>query len=615
MRVLLLSENKKELTGVLKGLQERCKEEIAVKALPDPHEAESLLKGYEFDLFLVDLDLQALDERDKLSGLLISSSGMPAIITGSRNLPPEEALALGADDYILKSDLSPALLENSIRHIHKHKKMEKKLRDKEEQIVLTARHSPVLILKQDKDLRYTWSNNSFLGYSAEELKGKTDMELLPAEDALILQAIKKQVMESSIKTRKIVKTKAKGRDYYYDIGIEPDYDKHGTTKGVVSTALDITDKKSVEREFLRAKSLLEKMFASLNEAVFVSERSTGRIIACNPVVEKIFGYKPNEVIGKSPEFLFHSLEHYENLKRTRELQLERNNVFRTEYQMKRKDGTAIDTEHTTNLLKKSKGWDEVLITIVSDITERKRNERALISAKEKAEKSDRLKTEFLAQISHEIRTPVNTILTYSSLMKEESDLRNDDEMKKYFKIVEKAGKRLFRTVDLIVNMSEIQTGNYELYPRELDLYYDVMLSLFVEFRKYALDKGIEIELVKNTSEMKVVADEYSISQVFRSLIDNAVKYTDRGKISIKIGKDGGERLAVSVEDTGIGISESYLPRLFEPFSQEDQSYTRSYQGNGLGLALAKKYAELNNAAIEVKSTKGSGTVFRVVFQK
>lgn len=615
MKVLLLSGNEKELAGIFNGVRERFREEIALKSAPDPAGAMGLLKVYGFDLFIVDLDVRALEDKDALSSLFISAAGMPVIALGSRNLSHEETLSLGADDYLLKSDLCPALLEHSIKDVQKLRKMERKLKEKEEQIVLTSQHSPVLILKQDRTLRYTWSNGSFLGYPSEEIKGKTDTELLPAEDALVLMAIKKQVIESSIKTRKIVKTKAKSRDYYYDIGIEPDYDAHGNIKGVVSTALDITDKKSVEREFLRAKSLLEKMFANLNEAVFVIDRSKRKIIACNPVVEKIFGYRPNEVIGKTPEFLFPSVEHYENIKTLGGPVLEKKNVLRIEYQMKRKDGTIIDTDHTINLLRKSKGWDEVLITIISDITERKRTERALINAKEKAEKSDRMKTEFLAQISHEIRTPVNTILTYSAFLKEELDLRDDDELRKNFKIIEKAGKRLFRTVDLIVNMSELQTGTYELFPKELDLYDDLLLNLFVEFRKYASDKGVEMQFVNYTSDSKIIADEYSISQVFRSLIDNAVKYTDHGRIRILLERDEEDRIIVSVEDTGIGISEEYLPRLFEPFSQEDQSYTRSYQGNGLGLALAKKYAELNKAVIEVKSIKGSGSVFRVVFDR
>ncbi|MCU7496476.1 MAG: PAS domain S-box protein [Ignavibacteria bacterium] len=613
MRILLLSGNEKDFAGLFREAKSRFREELALKYASASSGAVELLKEKVFDLFIIDLDLPGLENSETLSDLTTSATGMPVLFTGSRRFSFEEALPFEEDSYLVKQDLSPALIECYIRHALKLKEMERKLKEKEEQIALTVQHSPVLILKQDRDLRYTWTNNSFLGFHSEEVIGKTDKDLLPAEDALVLTAIKRQVLESAIKTRKIIRINAKDRAYYYDIGIEPDFDRQGLMKGIVSTALDITDKKSVEREFLRAKSLLENMFSSLNEAVFVSERSSGKIITCNPVVEKIFGYKPGEVTGKNPGFLFPSPEIYESMRAMENSLLGKKNLFRAECMMKRKDGTIIETENTINLLRKSKGWDEVLVTIVSDITERKRAERALIGAKERAENSDRLKTEFLAQMSHEIRTPVNTILTYSALLKEELDLREDDELRKNFKIIEKAGKRIFRTIDLILNMSELQTGNYELFPRELDVLDDILMDLYIEFKKYASGKGIEMQLEYSTTATKVMADEYSLSQVFRSIIDNAVKYTDRGSIKILVKKDTSGRLVVSVEDTGVGISESYLPRLFEAFSQEDQSYTRSYQGNGLGLALAKKYAELNKASIEVKSRKGSGSVFSVVF--
>lgn len=619
MRVLVLSGNPKEMAGSFKGLQERFSEELAVKYALKATDAAELLREIEFDLFILDADLAAVENsntdalRSSLSGIMTSMGGIPTVILGSGGISYDEAIELGADAYIAKSDLCPALLYHSIRQIQRLRLMEKKLQEKEEQILLTEQHSPVLILKQDKNLRYSWSSNSFLGYSAYEIKGKTDAELFPAEDALVLAAIKKQVIESSVKTRKIIRTRVKSKEYYYDISIEPEYDLYGNVTGVICTALDITDKKIVEREFQRAKSLLEKMFASLNEAVFVSEKSGGKIIACNPVVEKIFGYRTNEVIGKTPEFLFPSPEHYERLRTQGAPLLEKKSVFRTEFQMKRKDGAVIETEHTINLLKKSKGWDEVLITIISDITERKRTERALVYAKEKAERSDRIKTEFLAQMSHEVRTPINTILTYSGLLREEFDKKGDDELRKNFKIIENAGKRIIRTVDLILNMSELQTGTYELFPRELDICNDILLSLYVEFKKYAAGKGLRMQFYNNAPDTNVTADEYSTSQVFRSIIDNAVKYTDQGEIKIVLERDKENRLVVSVEDTGIGIAENYLQKIFEPFTQEDQSYTRSYQGNGLGLALAKKYAELNKAVIEVNSQKGSGSVFRVVF--
>ena len=115
---------------------------------------------------------------------------------------------------------------------------------------------------------------------------------------------------------------------------------------------------------------------------------------------------------------------------------------------------------------------------------------------------------------------------------------------------------------------------------------------------------------KNNS---IKCDEYSIHQIFSNLIDNAVKYTASGSVIIELRKDKDNKIEVEVKDTGIGISEDYLQNLFLPFSQEEQGYTRKFDGNGLGLALVKKYCELNNIGISVSSKKGTGTSFTLIF--
>ena len=114
--------------------------------------------------------------------------------------------------------------------------------------------------------------------------------------------------------------------------------------------------------------------------------------------------------------------------------------------------------------------------------------------------------------------------------------------------------------------------------------------------------------------MKIFADRYSAQQLFCNLIDNAVKYTPKnGEIEIRLHKSD-NNLLVDITDTGIGISNEYLPNLFTPFTQEEMGYTRKFDGNGLGLAIAKKYADLNNAMINVKSVKGKGSSFTVIFK-
>ncbi|MFA8343070.1 MAG: sensor histidine kinase, partial [Rhodothermaceae bacterium] len=249
-----------------------------------------------------------------------------------------------------------------------------------------------------------------------------------------------------------------------------------------------------------------------------------------------------------------------------------------------------------------------------DIKKRKRTEEELKHAKQKAEKSDKLKSEFLAQMSHEIRTPVSSLLSFSNLIKEETIDTLDPAIAESFDVIDNAGRRITRTIDLILNMSQIQTGSYEAKFQEFDLQQRVINNIYNEYRKIASDKGLDLKIKKAGTDTRLLADEYTVFQIINNLVDNAVKYTHSGNVEIRVKNISENKLNVEVEDTGIGISEEYLPNIFNEFSQEQQGYTRKYDGNGLGLALVKRYCEINNAEIKVESKKGVGTKFEVTFE-
>jgi signal transduction histidine kinase len=162
-------------------------------------------------------------------------------------------------------------------------------------------------------------------------------------------------------------------------------------------------------------------------------------------------------------------------------------------------------------------------------------------------------------------------------------------------------------------MSEIQVGTYEPAKLEIDIFQDVIKDILTEYKFTAKKKDVDLTLICLTENTKIIGDQYSISQIFVNLIDNAIKYTDKGFIKITIERDNENNLNVIIEDSGIGISQNYLSELFEPFSQEEQGYTRAYEGSGLGLALVKKYCEINNADISVESIKNVGTKFKLKF--
>ncbi len=239
----------------------------------------------------------------------------------------------------------------------------------------------------------------------------------------------------------------------------------------------------------------------------------------------------------------------------------------------------------------------------------------LVKAKEEAEKADKLKSLFLAQMSHEIRTPINSMVSLAAMLREDLEGKLEDDHELSLDLINKAGNRIVRTVDLLLNLSELQAGTYKPIIKKFNLCTDVLSKLILEYKKITNEKNLKLYVNVETENTNLVADLYTVNQIFAQLMDNSLKYTDKGEIKINVSRDNYDNLIVEVEDTGVGIAKDYLPHLFEPFSQEEMGYTRKYDGNGIGLSLVKNYCKFNNARIDVKSKKNKGTTFKITFLK
>jgi len=330
----------------------------------------------------------------------------------------------------------------------------------------------------------------------------------------------------------------------------------------------------------------------------------------NDAGAKLFGaMNPDELIGKQLEE-YGRTAFYEHAKsRITEFLSHPGELSFIEEKFVRYDGQVIDIEVTAIPI--TYDGEEAVQVMIRDITERKRQELELITAKERAEQSDRLKDAFIANISHEIRTPLNVILGYSSLIMAEMSDRIKAEELTFFESIERGGQRLMRTVEHILNISSIQAGTFELHPEPIDVN-DRVETLIMDLRSIAAEKGLTLTTLNEYPGALIIADRYCLDQALTNLIDNAIKFTNRGGVKVRTYRQD-RRVCIEVSDTGIGISAEYLPRVFNVFSQEIIGYTRPFEGLGLGLALTKRYIEFNQGSITVKSRKGVGTTFTLRF--
>jgi signal transduction histidine kinase len=220
---------------------------------------------------------------------------------------------------------------------------------------------------------------------------------------------------------------------------------------------------------------------------------------------------------------------------------------------------------------------------------------------------------FVANISHEIRTPLNVILGYNELIAEQLADAGIPDLASYLEAVQRAGCRLLRTVEEILDFSKIEAGALELDPVEIDLG-SCLQALVNEFRVLAESKGLELICELEAPQALIRFDQHCLASALANLLQNAIKFTERGIVVARLFRSATGNLKVEIRDSGVGIDESFMPRLFEPFAQEDSSYSRRFEGTGLGLVLTRKYLELNGAALHISSAKNAGTVCTIDFR-
>ena len=368
-------------------------------------------------------------------------------------------------------------------------------------------------------------------------------------------------------------------------------------------ALKLHEEKLINLESTQLNQKLSMALEQSPSHILITN-TEGIIEYVNTRFNEVTGYNINELIGKTPRILnsgYHNKEFYNVLWTT----IKSGQQWRGEFLNKRKDQSTFWEYASISPLKNSQGKITHYIAVKEDITLKKELEKEIIEARDRAERSDKLKEAFLQNISHEIRTPLNAIVGFSELLNEIG--LEPNQINEYTKIIKSSSLQLLSIVNDILTISRIQTGQEKVNSeptkinRILDnLLYDFQLNVQEKELKLNLFKGIE------DKEFEFIADEVKLTQILSNLIQNAIKFTNYGKIEFGYNIND-EYIQFFVKDTGIGISKELHDTIFDRFRQADFSISRNYGGTGLGLSISKSFIDLMKGEMWLESIVGEGT--------
>ncbi len=350
------------------------------------------------------------------------------------------------------------------------------------------------------------------------------------------------------------------------------------------------------------------MISNISDVISIMDEK-GTINYNSPNIERWFGWSPEDLIGKSVFEIVHPDDVVQIQKQFLSLIDKDKNEDTVEFKYKCKDGSYKIVELTASYIK----YDSIINGVLAnyrDITERKTNEKELIEAKTKADEANIAKSQFLANMSHDIRTPMNGVLGYLELL---ARTNLSSEQKDFIHEARTASERLIYLINDILDLSKVEAGKLEIekIPFNLIATVEDAISLLIP---QASEKNLELHtMIKLNVPNQVEGDSGRLRQIIINLVGNAIKFTEGGEITVLVEmvaeKDEIATISFQIKDTGIGMSEEVINKLFKPFMQADASTTRKHGGTGLGLAISNQLVRMMGGDINVESNPGMGSIF------
>jgi PAS domain S-box-containing protein len=517
---------------------------------------------------------------------------------------------------IVHSDDIP-LMQGVFTDVTEHEKMVDALKESEQRLSAIFESANIGIGILNKDGHYTMFNSWWmkqLGYNSDELYQLTNHDITHPEDLYETRQMISKLKTGEINNYRLEKrfVRKNGTVFWGDVAVSAIRETNGEIINVVGVINDITDRKDAELALKSSQVRQSAMIANISDVIVIIDKD-GIIQYKSPNIEKWFGWKPGELIGKSALYNLHE-EDISHVEVFFEKILNNKGLTDTvECRYMCKDGSFKWIEATATNCLNDPNIKGVLVNY-KDISER-RQALALEQEVSVARKSAEFKQKFLANMSHEIRTPLTGVLGMAEIL---TKTNLDIQQKDYLHTLVQSGENLREIINLILDYSKIEAGQVKpkMESFKLSELVDETEKLFYSLSQ----KDILWEAqLSDLLPVMVKSDKKKISQIIRNLLSNAVKFTNEGIIKLSVSPEDTDNkkdhllIRVEITDTGKGIPKKMQKRLFEPFYQVEDDDARTYEGTGLGLPICKELTALLGGQIGVISEAGQGSTFWFTF--
>lgn len=535
-------------------------------------------------------------------------------------------LMINAQRIAYENRLTQRRLRNDI---HGRERTEVELRESRHRLNTILDGVEAYIYIKDREYRYRYLNKrtcELLGRDCGELIGRSDEDLpagqVPAgnreRDRRVIEGGERVVHEDML-------CPAGSTEPIPLLSVKiPLRDERGRIYGLCGISTDTTPIKQAQADLQDYRDRLEEIVeARTQELANVNKELNGifeavpagvvllrhrEVVRCNRTLTQLLGCTLDDVLNRDTRDWYVSESEFQRMGKELYPALAQGGIDRRKQQFVRKDGSVFWARVTSQSLEPGNP-SAMTLAIIEDVTREQEIAATLARQKERAESATRAKSQFLASMSHEIRTPLNGIIGFTHLLRQSAtDPLQADRLRK----ITNAGEHLLAVINDILDFAKIESGELVLESREVDLR-GITANVISMLTEQANAKGIELKLEQGLLPKSVRGDATRLTQALLNLASNAVKFTERGSVTLRtsIVHRAQSRVTVrfDVIDTGIGIEHDDMQRLFEPFQQADSSTTRRFGGSGLGLSITRRLAQLMGGDAGAASTPGEGSHF------